>query len=331
VPDLKVFAFDYASGGGPTARPLPHALRRDGEMMLHALTSDLAALSGVELITMDDGDRQAAAPSVDSAAPFAQRFNACVQASDAVWPVAPVPGGLLEHLSREILRCKRILLGSSPAAVHVAASKQLTADTLARANIAAVATYAPHQPLPPGEGAWVVKPDDGAGCLDTRLFSDSRAALAWIESSGEPGYVLQPFIAGKVGSLSLLCCDGLARVLSCNEQRVAVHDNQFHFLGSMVNSLTDASSEFERMGQAVAAAMPGLWGYVGVDFILAEGGSVVLEVNPRVTTSYAGLHASIGCNPAQLVLALLDGSGSVPAAPLSALPVSVDVDAFGIP
>jgi predicted ATP-grasp superfamily ATP-dependent carboligase len=316
---LKVFAFDYAMAGGPMTRTLPPSLRRQGAMLLQALLADLATLPGVELITM--------APL---GPPFSERFGACVEAADAVWPLAWESDGLLERLSREILRGKRVLLGSAPGAIRVAASKLKVARALADGGVAAVATYSPHQPLPHRRGAWVVKPDDGAGCLNTRLFSDRAAALAWIRASAAEDYVLQPFVAGTLGSLSLLCCDGVARVLSCNQERVAMRDNQFHFLGSTVNGLDDADGALERLAQQVAATIPSLWGYVGVDFILTRRGAVVLEVNPRLTASYAGLHASIGCNPAGLVIELLKGPGAMPAPAAHRRAVNVDVAAFGL-
>jgi predicted ATP-grasp superfamily ATP-dependent carboligase len=323
---LKVFAFDYATAGGPSARVLPQTLRQQGDMLLRALLADLAALPGIELCTM----------AAQAEQPFSERFAACVQAADAVWPLACESEGLLERVSREILRGKRVLLGSAPGAVQVAASKLKVARALADGGVEAVATYSPHACLPDGSGAWVVKPDDGAGCLNTRLFSDRAAALAWIRASSAEGYVLQPFVAGKLGSLSLLCCDGVARVLGCNLERVAMRDNRFHFLGSTVNGLDDADGVLDRLAQQVAAAIPSLWGYVGVDFIFtgtqsAERGPVVLDVNPRLTAAYAGLHASIGCNPAGLVIDLLKGPAAMPAPVAHRRAVSIDVASFGQP
>jgi predicted ATP-grasp superfamily ATP-dependent carboligase len=317
---MKVFAFDYASGGGGSGAAgaaLPDSLKHQGRIMLNALLADLVRLPDVELITISD-------PSL-----FGRRFDACLREADAVWPLAPEAGGLLERLSRRVLRRNRILLGSRPAALRVAASKLRTARALARAGVVVAATYTQDQALPEWRGAWVVKPDDGAGCLNTRIFPDAEAALAWIAASGEAGYVLQPFIQGKLGSLSLLCCDGDAQVLSCNEQRIAVRGNQFHFLGTTVNSLSDDAGRYARLAQSVAAAIPGLWGHVGVDFVNAEQGVVVLEVNPRMTTSYCGLHASIGCNPAALVLELLERPGGAPRARAKPVAVSVDMAAFG--
>lgn len=253
------------------------------------------------------------------------RFTAGMRAADAVWPLASGSERALEHLSRDILLGKRILLGSAPGAVDVAASKLELTRVLTAGGVAAVATYSPHAPLPHDGGAWVVKPDDGAGCLDTRLFHDRAAAMAWIHASKCDGYVLQPFVAGKLGSLSLLCRDGIARVLACNQERVAMYDNRFHFLGSVVNGLSDTDGALARLAQQVATAMPSLWGYVGIDFVLTAQGAVVLDVNPRLTAAYIGLHASIGCNPAGLVLDLLSSPVTLSAMTPLRRAVSVDV------
>lgn len=263
---------------------------------------------------------------VDS--PFGAHFAAGMRAADAVWPLVCETGGKLEQLSRGILGGQRILLGSAPGAVQVAASKLKLARVLADGGVAAIATYSPHEALPDIGGPWVVKPDDGAGCLDTLLFSDRAQALAWVRARTTGNYVLQPFVAGKLGSLSLLCRDGAAQVLACNQERVAMRDNRFYFLGSVVNGMSDDEGTFAGLARQVAAAIPGLWGYVGIDFVLTPQGTVVLDVNPRLTAAYVGLHASIGCNPAGLVLDLLKGEPSLALPAHMRRAVSVDVGAF---
>jgi len=326
---LKVFVFDHLAAGGRSTRPPPQTLRRQSEMLQQALLADLGALPGVEIVR-EAGWNAASGSAADVDSPgtgkaarrpwagtdpaplpelrrFGRQFAAGVQAADAVWPLVHQSSSMLERLSRGVLRGKRILLGSAPGAVGVAGSKLKLAQVLADGGVAAVATYSPHAPLPQDGGPWVVKPDDGAGCLDTWLFKDRAAALAWIRANASDGYVMQPFVAGKLGSLSLICCDGVARVLACNQERVAMRDNRFHFLGSVVNGLSDEDGALARLAQQVAAAIPSLWGYVGVDFVLTAQGAVVLDVNPRLTAAYAGLHASIGYNPAGLVLDLLQG------------------------
>ena len=70
----------------------------------------------------------------------ARRIDASVQAADAVWPLAPQAGGQLERLSRQVLGHRRILLGSKPGALRVAASRLRTSRMRARAGIAVVPT-----------------------------------------------------------------------------------------------------------------------------------------------------------------------------------------------
>lgn len=358
---MKVFVFDPIAAGRAPARPLPQALRRQVEMLQQALLADLGALSGVEVVSsmragaasgLADGHAEAdgmSMPGVDGAPVWPQiddtaamragvdaaaaqgmgrfgiHFAAGMVAADAVWPLASESEASLEHVSRAILHGKRILLGSAPGAVAVAASKLALSRVLAESGVTVVPTYSPHTGLPQDGGPWVVKPDDGAGCLDTRLFSDRAAALAWIRAHAADGHVLQPFVPGRLGSLSLLCCDGSARVLACNKERVAMRDNRFHFLGSVVNGLSDDDGSLARLARQVAAAMPSLWGYVGVDFVLSAGGAMVLDVNPRLTAAYAGLHASTGCNPAGLVLDLLNSPAAMGTPVPMRRAVSVDV------
>ena len=332
---LKVLAFDYAIAGGPGTRAVPCALAQQGSMLLQALLADLGTVPGVELHTMPaPGDADWPRDAAANAQSFGERLADRVQAADAVWPLALDTDGLLEALSRDVLRGKRVLLGSAPGAVRVAASKREVARALLDGGVPAVPAYSPHASLPDVEGAWVVKPDDGAGCLDTRLFSDRAAALAHVRAHAGQDYVLQPFVAGELGSMSLLCCDGQAWLLSCNRERVAVRDNRFHFIGSTVNGLDDADGVLAALARQVAAALPTLWGYVGVDFIRSALGTVVLDVNPRLTAAYAGLHAATGCNPAGLVIDLLKGPDALPPASIHATrrrTVHVDIDSFDQP
>nr|WP_314547478.1 ATP-grasp domain-containing protein [uncultured Massilia sp.] len=330
------------SGPGATADTGTRAGEMDGKLSGNLngnLNGNLSGNMHAEMpANTSGGVYDAAAPAPHSVgealetvyvdSPFGVHFAAGMRAADAVWPLVCETGGKLEQLSRGILGGQRILLGSAPGAVQVAASKLKLARVLADGGVAAIATYSPHEALPQIGGPWVVKPDDGAGCLDTLLFSDRAQALAWVRARTTGNYVLQPFVAGKLGSLSLLCRDGVAQVLACNQERVAMRDNRFHFLGSVVNGMSDDDGALAALARQVAAAIPGLWGYVGIDFVLTPQGTVVLDVNPRLTAAYVGLHASIGCNPAGLVLDLLKG------APPLALPahmrraVSVDVGAF---
>jgi hypothetical protein len=66
--------------------------------------------------------------------------------------------------------------------------------------------------------------------------------------------------------------------------------------------LREAIEVARRAAEALAAAAGGLRGYLGIDLVLADGGPRVIEINPRLTTSYLGLRRVAGANLAGFIL-----------------------------
>ncbi|MGQ9366475.1 ATP-grasp domain-containing protein [Azospirillum sp. ST 5-10] len=306
----RILVCEYVTGGGLGGRVAEGpfaALRHEGERMACALANDLMGVAGVQATVARDRalpppDAPARVHWVDGADPW-PAWAAAIAAHDAVWPIAPESDGLLERLSRLVLAERRTLLGSAPDAVAHTAGKRATAERLAAAGVPAVPAHPPWAE-PPSAHGWIVKPDDGAGAEGVRHLRDAAALAAWRAADPHPGYVVQPFVPGVPASLSLLCRDGRAWLLAVNRQLIDEEaDGALGYRGSVVGALNHRAAEVAPLAQAVAAAFPGLWGHVGVDLILADGGPVVVEVNPRLTTSYVGLHEALARNPAALALA----------------------------
>jgi len=298
--------------------------------MLRALLADLTLLPGIQVLTSRDGrlpplpgiETIAPAPGEDGFALFARGVAAC----DAAWPTAPETDGILGHLAHETLRQGRTLLGCRPAGVQVATSKRATARALRAANVPAVPTFALSDGLPPLPGAWVVKPDDGAGCEDTLVATGWRPALERLQADPDR-LVAQPWLDGTPMSLSLLCAEGRATLLSCNLQHARALGGELMVEGITVNAVPDTEGRFAELAAGIAAALPGLWGYVGVDLVLTPQGPVTLEVNPRLTTSYAALREALGLNVAGLVLDLLrPGGPATVGSPGDGVPVRIALE-----
>ena len=291
---MRVFVYEHITGGGMLDDRRMAGLAPEGEVMSRALVDDLTAVPGVEVTVLRDFRLKADVPAttrIVHTGQFDAVFRRAVQECDAVWPIAPEMEEILLRITREILACGRTLLGSRPDAVAIAASKRVTATTLAQAGIAVAPVYPNEGDLPPPMSEIVAKPDDGAGCQDTLFFSNRDGLRRWLGAQAGSKLVFQPYIRGEPRSLSLLCCDGRARLLACNRQKVELENGAFRFDGVSVNAVADTDGRYAALASAVCRALPGLWGYCGVDFIEADTGPIVLEVNPRLTTSYAGLHA----------------------------------------
>lgn len=325
--NLKVFVCEFITGGGLYNAPLPPSLAREGGVMLEALLADLLQLPGVEVLTTRDPRLPPLALPVEVAIPQGAEdvwplWQRCIAEADAVWPIAPESGGLLERLSA--MAQSTMLLGCAPAAVRTAASKRATALHLAAHGIPVAPTLLPTE-FKPQPGRFVAKPDDGVGCEDTRVFDDAAEMQNWLESR-KATHVIQPWLEGEAASLSMLCRDGHAVLLSCNRQLIELVDGSLHYRGSVLNGMQTHWQAFDAVARQVAHALPGLAGYVGVDVMVNGGDVTVLEINPRLTTSYAGLHRAIGRNPPGLVLDLLYNGRMVDAEQLERNVVEVQVD-----
>jgi tyramine---L-glutamate ligase len=310
---VRVFAFEFFSGGGLAGRPLSASLAREGDLMLTTLVGELAELPGVEVIASRD-PRLPPIPRCETLSPRPDEhpldlYRRGLAMADAAWPTASEGGGTLERLARATLDAGRILLGCRPDAVRLTASKRATAAALHDRGLRVVPTFALPGAIPALAGRWVVKPDDGAGCEDTDVVEGSGPAIARLAS--DPGrLVAQPWVDGEALSLSLVCADGGCRLLACNRQEIAVRDGRVTLEAVLVNAVRDPDGRFARLADQVATAVPGLWGYVGVDLVLTADGPVLLEINPRLTTSYCGLRSALGLKTAALVLGLLEPGGS---------------------
>lgn len=315
---MRIFVIEYITGGGMIREDLPQGILHEAEAMLAALLRDLGDMPDVQLRITRDPRLPPPATPCEVVMPGRHDniwdiWGNCMQECDAVWPIMPETGGVLQRLSELVLARGRRLIGSHPAAVATAASKYRTAVCLQRRGIGVVPTYPAAAGIPRRPGRWVVKPDDGVGCEGIRIHDDYDSMQRARQASGAAANrVVQPFIDGEPASLSILCRDADAVLLSANLQQVVSRENGLQLLGLHVNGLSDPRACYAQLARAIAGSIPGLWGYVGVDLQLTPAGPVVLEINPRLTVSYAGLRTVLAANPAGMILDLLDSATRMP-------------------
>jgi predicted ATP-grasp superfamily ATP-dependent carboligase len=326
---MRIFVYEHITGGGMLEDPQMAALAPEGEMMVRAVVDDLTAIPGVEVSIMADPrlalDLPAKAHVPRSAGEFRETFRRALREADRFWPIAPEQDDVLARITRDVLEVNGVLLGCRPDAVEIAAGKRATAEMLGRAGIPVVPVYGHELDIPEQVHQIVVKPDNGAGCQNTHLFSSRAKLRSWLRDRADPKQIFQPYVRGDARSLSMLCCEGRARLLACNRQKVKVVDGAFQFDGVSVNAVPDRVGRYAELAREVARTLPGLWGYCGVDFIETADGPVVVEVNPRLTTSYVGLCRAIGINPARLVLGLPDSLDASAESPGESRAIEVEV------
>jgi predicted ATP-grasp superfamily ATP-dependent carboligase len=322
---LRIFVCEFLTGGGLAGRPAPAALCREGDIMLRALAADLAEIRGIDVVVARDArfgdpDLDVELHWIDPARDPWPAWRELIAQCDAAWPIAPESGGALAALTEQIATSGRVLMGSGLDAVRLTSSKQATSAHLERAGIPVVPTLALipalTEALPPSADGWVVKPDDGAGADETWLLRTPAELARWTRArSDRTRFVVQPYVHGTASSLSLLCRRGRATLLACNRQHVSVEGRAFHYRGGVVGGAEARRAYYEPLAAGIAAAIPDLWGYVGVDLIDTDDGPRVLEVNARLTISYVGLRDALGLNSAALVVDWLEQEDALPSAP----------------
>lgn len=305
----RIFVYEHITGGGLVNEKLPPSLANEGDLMVQALLDDLASIPDVEVIVTRDARLEPLTGSsrvitIEPGAYLDDILGRGFSEANAVWPIVPETGGLLAMVSERIESAGLDLLGCSTASIRVASSKHATALALAAAGIPTVPTFSDPRQIPEDFSRLVIKPDDGAGCLETRLLSRETALAWWLSSSATKTYVAQPYVVGRSISLSLLCANGEGGVLCCNLQHIARNLEMLEFRGITVNCKAIDRTLYSRLASSIARAIPGLWGYVGIDLLETSDGPMVVDINPRLTTAYAGIKDAFGMNIAEAVLSL---------------------------
>ncbi|MFN2432691.1 MAG: ATP-grasp domain-containing protein [Gemmatimonadota bacterium] len=323
---MRILAYEHFTA---TSGPATASLRAEGGAMLRALVTDLVR-AGHEVTTVTATDtprlvrsalrRAGARLQTAHAAGEPRGFGRLLREVEAAWIVAPETGGCLESLARAARAAGVRLLGSSPEGIASAASKLRTFEALRAAGVRAVPTRVIEisggvPPLPDGGGWWpplVAKPDDGVGgermVLVGRRNDLARAAIV---AGGSGRAVLQPWIEGAPASVSVLVGPRTALPLAVQSQRIELAP-AFRYAGGDVPLDSPFAEDALELAAAACRAIPGLAGYVGVDLVLTPNGPLVVEVNPRLTTSYLGLRRVFRENVAELALRVLDGESPQP-------------------
>ena len=296
---MRVLVHEWVTAGGLSNQDVPESWRVEGNAMRRAISADFHALKHVDVVmTLDERFAGETNPwetvFVEPGGELAT-FRSLIREVDFIVCVAPETDGILEERAALIERATARSLGSSRAAIALTSDKLRLSRHFQERGIATPPTRLfLSAEGPPGDLAFpaVVKPRDGAGCQATLLLADRSE---WGPSADFPLEMLvQPLVPGIALSASFLVGrDGSARLLGVGRQLLDTRDGRICYLGgSMPEPDELAEGELCRAVEAVE----GLLGFVGVDFLFDpdSGVTTVIEINPRVTTSFVGLQHRFG-------------------------------------
>ena len=299
---MRLLITEFICGGGLANDLLPESLQQEGQMMLQALLNDCLAIKDYEvIITLDSR------VSIDTHSCKVVNFNGAnnyfdkvvelADQVDYVWVVAPESDDILETFIRRLENNSVKVINCDAQSIRLCADQLRCVDQLQEEGVNVVPTlsvntlYSYFQKV-------LIKPRNGVGCEGVQVFTSGLSAINYIQNPDL--WIVQPYIQGDHCSMSLLCYAGEARILTCNQQ--VLSNPNLPTLTRCIVNVFPANDDLVNMANSVARAFPGLQGYVGVDFIQTKRNCVLVEVNPRLTTSYIGLSKALQQNPAQLCL-----------------------------
>lgn len=188
-------------------------------------------------------------------------------------------------------------------------------DTIAATLLATACTTLNGAPANSISESFVLKPRDGAGAegvrivrLPNRKFEDLP-----LQCSANDRWVLQPFMPGMACSVGFIG-GGQSRpttILLPAVQHIDVSHGRISYRGGRVPCDPDAASRIKVVSSQIAAALGAFNGYIGADLLVdlrvrddSPAAVRVVEINPRLCTSYVGYRALAIDNLAAFLLQL---------------------------
>lgn len=281
-------------------RPEP-SLLAEGRAMWRAVVEDLsripdcgvAAVVDVRFVTDDFAANVQIQRTTDS---VLASWDGLCNVADAAILIAPETDGQLEQLvTAAETRPGLTVWNATPAAIWLGTDKLVLAQHLTDHPIPILPTVLETWTAPPIEPC-VIKPSDGAGswlvrCVEDdaqwRLVRDEYAATA-----PQTVPLRQPFVRGRALSVAAWFGNGFVDWLPVGEQRLS-DDGRFRYRGGRLPAAItpEEAVAVRSLAQAAAATIPGLRGYIGFDVLQPADDPlrpVLVEINPRFTTSYVG-------------------------------------------
>lgn len=237
-------------------------------------------------------------------------FLNIVNSNDVVLVMAPECDGILASRIKQLQETGAENLGCSVEAITLAGDKYQTYLFFKERDIPTPSTMLLEDFLKVPQFGFplVLKPRDGAGSADTFLISTMgclRNKASNIIKLNQ--WIVQELKQGLAASYCFFLHKGQFTPMVSSFQNMSCIDNQFVYQGGALPLPIEFEHRALILAQKALRDFVGLNGWVGVDLILGADTNgledFVLEINPRLTTSYLGVRNYLEINPASLWVA----------------------------
>ena len=305
---MRIYILEYFSGGALVDKDLPRSVTREGLLIRNAVLKDLLQLPNVSVIISQDYRLEAIYSNVETIqvtpGTFTLIFEQLVKESDAIMLIAPETNNILGDLSLQVENSNKPLMGSKSTSISQVTNKLQLTQSLMQIGLAVPPTW----PLAFTQNKFIAPQGLSFPAVIKPVMGTACQGVYYIESAAVPNLNIEPcsmmiqqYIFGIPASVSLLISGNACIPLSLNQQKISFHP-EFKYSGGTIPFNHPLKAEAIAAAVTACSLFSGLRGYVGVDLILTEDEPVIIEINPRITTSYIGLSQVANTNMAGLIL-----------------------------
>jgi len=322
---LRLLVYEHVSGGGFADEAIPISVLSEGFGMLGTLISDFKAAGHSVTTTLDSRIARLNPPvgadcvvSVSSSQEAQTNLQKISEQADVAYLIAPETDGVLRSLVELVEQTGIALLNCPPSAIEKVSDKAVFYDFMRKRGLPLPETmmFSVADDLDEIKKAFrgrlnfplIFKPSNGVSCFGLSVARNEDQLAGSVEKikreSSSEYFLVQELIIGAAASVSLLSTGNDAVAISLNRQDVTLETSEApsSYSGGLVPFDNPLQAEAFEAAEKLVKSFPDLRGYLGVDFVLTENEAVVVEVNPRLTTSYVGLRRVVNFNPAHAIL-----------------------------
>ena len=302
---MRLLVSEFICSGAWAEDALNSSLVAEGRSMLLAVLRDAVRIPELEVVTIWGAQRErfpvegVAFQLAHSPEEEIEILAELAAWSDVALLIAPEFDNILTHRALLVEGVGGRLCGPSPLAITACADKLELAAILQAAGVPTIPTYQfspAHDTAATVTYPCVIKPRDGAGSQETYLVASAdefaRLLPGWKKSSLLSRAIWQPYVAGRAVSVGVMVTPEQYRYQALPPCEQTIHaDGRFAYQGGFVPARAVDAGALQAAAVAACRQVPGLRGFVGVDLIIPDcnpAEPLVVEINPRITTSYLG-------------------------------------------
>lgn len=295
----NVLIYEYITGGGIINEDLTHDLLYEAKLILESLINDFSKSKTIDFKYLLDyrlKDKYGSSNSIivkDSDYNF---LSDIYKNFNYVLPILPESHNILYHYSRFLEKNKIKKILSSSETIKVMSDKKLFSNFCKKSEIKHPLLISDISKIKKNK-LYVIKDRFGVGCSYIQIISSKD-----IERFDSNKYIIQEYIKGQSFSASIFCSKGNFTILSLNEHQVKKKRNNYIKINKIiVNKNISDNPKIYGLINKLKKSISTLSGYIGIDFIITNDDIYIIELNPRITTSFTKLNSTLGINLAELI------------------------------